>query len=118
MKAYKATASLRRLTIGQLRARRTRLARQLPDVEAMLLGSLQTQGRRCGTAGCRCAEGELHGPYIYLAVRLGKRSGLLYVPAEAAPAVTRRVETTGRIEAALAEISAINLELLARGALD
>jgi hypothetical protein len=31
--------------------------------------------------------------------------------------VKRRVETTGHIDAALAEISAINLELLARGEL-
>jgi hypothetical protein len=30
----------------------------------------------------------------------------------------RLLETTGRIEAALAEISAINLELFARGKLD
>jgi len=103
------------LSIRQLRAR---LARQLPDVEATLRGSLQSQRRRCGKAGCRCAEGDLHGPYIYLSVRMGERSGLLYVPAEVAQEVKRRVETTGRIEAALAEISAINLELLARGALD
>ncbi|SRR6266404_982189 len=106
------------LSIRQLRAGRARLARQLPDVEATLRGSLQSQRRRCGKAGCRCAEGDLHGPYIYLSVRMGERSGLLYVPAEVAQEVKRRVETTGRIEAALAEISAINLELLARGALD
>jgi len=105
----------RGLSVRQLRAR---LARQLPDVEATLQGALQTQTRRCGKAGCRCADGELHGPYIYLSVRIGPRSGLLYVPAEVVEAVTRRVETTGRIEAALAEISAINLELFARGALD
>jgi Family of unknown function (DUF6788) len=110
--------SLRRLTVRQLRARRARLARQLPDVEAMLRGALQRQHRQCGKAGCRCTQGELHGPYIYLAVRTGPRSRLLYVPAAVAPAVTRRVATTGRIEAALAEISAINLELFARDALD
>ncbi len=40
-----------------------------------------------------------------------------YGPTEAVDAVTRRVEATGRIEVALTEISAINLELLARGEL-
>jgi hypothetical protein len=113
---YKTTRQ--RLTVRQLRARRARLARQLPDVEAILRGALQRQRRQCGKVGCRCAEGEWHGPYLYLALRTGPRSRLLYVPAAAAPAVTRRVATTGRIEAALAEISAINLELLARGELD
>jgi hypothetical protein len=107
----------RTLSVRQLRARRARLARAVPDVEATLRGALQRQMRRCGKAGCRCAEGELHGPYIYVSVRTGHRSRLLYVPTEAVEAVARRVEATGRIEAALSEISAINLELLARGEL-
>jgi hypothetical protein len=106
---------LRTSSVRQLRARRSRLARTLPDVETMLRGALHRQMRRCGKAACRCAEGELHGPYIYVSVRTGEGSRLLYVPADAVDAVTRRVEATGRLDAALAEISAINLELLARG---
>jgi hypothetical protein len=104
--------------VRQLRTRRARMARQLPDIEATLRGALHRQMRRCGKAGCRCADGELHGPYIYLSVRTDERTGLLYVPADVVEDVKRRVETTGRIEAALAEISAINLELLARGELN
>jgi hypothetical protein len=105
-------------TRQQLRTRRAALARQLPNVEATLRGSLQHQSRRCGKAGCRCNAGELHGPYMYLSVRTTRtRSRLLYIPADAAEEVSRRIETTGRIETALAEISAINLELLARGEL-
>lgn len=106
------------MTVGQLRARRARLARGLPDVEATLRGSLQHQTRRCGKPGCRCAEGDPHGPYVYLSVRTGARTGLLYLPAAAAATVRRRVALTGRIEQALAAISAINLELLTRGELD
>lgn len=106
-----------RLTEPQLRTRRTLLARRLSDVQDMLRGSLQRQGRRCGKAGCRCSEGELHGPYTYLSVQTSTGRRLLYIPAEAVDEVRRRVEATGRIEAALTEISAINLELLARGEL-
>jgi hypothetical protein len=114
--AYK--KQLRSLSVRQLRTRRARLARQLPDIEATLRGALQRQMRRCGKAGCRCADGELHGPYLYLSVRTGTRSRLLYVPAEVVDDVARRVEATGRIDAALTKISAINLELLGRGELD
>ena len=110
--------ALRRLSARQLRTRRARLARQLPDVEATLHGALQRQMRQCGKAGCRCADGALHGPYVYVSVRTSERRGLLYVPAAIVEEVKRRVATTGRIEAALAEISAINLELVARGELD
>ena len=108
---------LRTLSVRQLRARRARFARAVPDVEATLRGALHRQMRRCGKAGCRCAEGERHGPYLYVSVRTAEGSRLLYVPEDAIEAVTRRVKATGRLDAALAEISAINLELLTRGEL-
>jgi len=114
---YKAT-ELDKLSLHQLRARRARLARALPDVEVALRGSLQKQTRRCGKEGCRCGTGEPHGPYVYLSVRTQGRSRVLYVPAELAERVRDRVEATGRIEKALEDISAINLELFARGKLD
>jgi len=91
----------------------------MTDPEMTLRGSLISQGRRCGKPGCRCAEGEAHGPYRYLSV--GRATGtarLVYVPAAMAEAVSRRVAHTEAAEAALAEISAINLELLSRRELE
>jgi Family of unknown function (DUF6788) len=116
---HKGPARLNRLSVRQLRARRRSLARGLGDLETPLRGSVVSQRRRCGKAGCRCQQGELHGPYVYLTVgRVGGVSRLLYVPADLVTIVRRRVERTGRIDGALAEISAINLELLARRELD
>ncbi len=50
-------------------------ARTLPKTETA--SALCRQWVRCGRRGCRCAGGELHGPYIYLfwreAGRLRKR---------------------------------------------
>jgi hypothetical protein len=107
------------LTVRQLRARRRRLARGLPDLEELLRGSLLSQQRRCGKAGCRCARGELHGPYVYLSLGREARSArLVYVPEAMSEAVRRRVGLTEAAEAALAEISAINVELLARRELE
>jgi hypothetical protein len=109
---------LQTLTTPQLRARRDRLASQVPDLNEMLQGALLTQRRRCGNPGCRCARGELHGPYTYLSARAGQRTRLLYIPAVLASAVRRRVRLTKQFEETLAAISAVNLELLAREALD
>jgi hypothetical protein len=109
---------LQALTIPQLLARRDRLASQVPDLKATLQGALLTQRRRCGNPGCRCARGKLHGPYIYLSARVARRTRLLYIPAVLAAAVRDRVSLTKQFEATLAAISAVNLELLARGALD
>jgi len=110
---------LTQLSVRQLRSRRRRLAAGLPDVEALLRGSLVDQGRRCGKEGCRCTRGELHGPYTYLATgRARGRSRLLYVPAALVELVRRRVDQTAQVEAMLAEIAAINAELLGRRELD
>ena len=107
--------SMAGLTARQLRARRRRLASGLSDVEALLRGTLVSQGRRCGKEGCRCATGDLHGPYTYLSVpRPGRRPRMVYVPADLVDLVSGQVAATARLEAVLAEISAINAELLAR----
>ncbi len=111
------TTDLTELSPRQLRDRRRRVARQIPDLEAVIAGSLQNQRRRCGKEGCRCARGELHGPYLYLSLRVGRRTQMLYVPAELAGQVRQGVTANTGVQAALAEISAINLELLRRGRL-
>jgi hypothetical protein len=74
--------------------------------------------RRCGKEGCRCAQGELHGPYVYLSISRGADRRLVYIPANLAEAVRHHIALTEQIEATLAAISAINLELLARRQLD
>ncbi len=114
MTSHKET-DLAELSLRQLRDRRRRVARQIPDLEAVIAGSLQNQRRRCGKEGCRCARGELHGPYLYLSLRVGHRTQMLYVPAELAGQVRQAVTANTEVQAALAEISAINLELLRRG---
>lgn len=106
------------MTVRQLRARRRRLARSLPDVEGLIAGSVVDQGRRCGKEGCRCATGELHGPYTYVVLpRAGGRTRTVYVPAAAADAVREGAAVSAGVRDALEEISAINIELLARKAL-
>ncbi|MGH2926927.1 MAG: DUF6788 family protein [Solirubrobacteraceae bacterium] len=108
---------LRELTDRQLRARRGRLAASVERVELTLPGSLVRQGRRCSSSGCRCHRGELHGPYLYLALYLGGRNRTLYVPAASQTAVAEHVEATHANQAALEEIARVNVELLRRRAL-
>jgi hypothetical protein len=105
---------LRGLSAAELRSRRDRLAAGLPDAAGFLAGSLVEQRRRCGKEGCRCARGELHGPYAYLSVA----GRMVYVPATLAGAIRDRLEVSARLRAVLEEISTVNLELLARRELD
>jgi hypothetical protein len=106
------------VTTRALRARRRRLARSLPELEGLISGSVVEQGRRCGKEGCRCATGELHGPYTYVVLpRIEGRTRTVYVPAGAAEAVRRGAAVSAQVRAALEEISAVNVELLSRGEL-
>jgi hypothetical protein len=114
MKAYKKNLGLGGVTTRALRARRTRLVRSMPDLSGFMAGSLVEQHRKCGKEGCRCAQGQRHGPYGYVSVA----GRLVYVPAGLAEVVRDRLEISARLQAVLEEISAINLELLSRKELD
>ena len=50
----------------------------LPKIEA-LPGSLQPELKRCGKDRCRCAHGELHGPYWYRRWREGGQQHKKYI---------------------------------------
>ena len=102
------------LSTRALRARRRRLAARLEDVEEVLAGSLVEQTRRCGKPGCHCAVGDPHGPYAYFVPKTTGRGRSRYVPANLAARVRASVARGAQVEAVLAEISAINTELLAR----
>lgn len=111
-------AGLSELSVRQLVARRRRLAARVADPEQTLRGVLVSRGRRCSSAGCHCQRGELHGPYMYLAIYTDGRTRTVYVPASVQGAAVEHVEITHRNEDLLAEISQINLELLRRRALE
>jgi len=110
-----AVKDLGSMTSRQLKARRRRLAGSLPDVGGSITGSVVDQRRRCGKEGCRCVEGELHGPYTYVVLaRVEGRTRTVYVPSDTADVVRQGAAISARVRAALDEISAINIELLAR----
>jgi hypothetical protein len=116
MKEHKNDLSV--MSARRLLARRRALAERLGSVEEVLAGTLAEQTRRCGKAGCRCAGGEQHGPYAYFTARPQSRSRAKYVPAGMAEVVRRYLQRGEQVEMVLAEISAINAELLARRVLD
>ena len=105
---------LSNLSTRALLTRRRRLAARLGDVEALLAGSLVEQTRRCGKPGCRCAAGDPHGPYAYFVPKTVGRGRMKYVPSSLITAVRACVARGEQVETVLAEISAVNAELLAR----
>ncbi len=69
------------------RVARSRLAKLVHN-EPFLCGSLVSTRRVCGKEGCKCAQGALH-PGLCLALRVGGKRKMIYVP-QALEATVRR----------------------------
>lgn len=52
-----------------------------PEGWQPLEGEVCEQFIRCGKSGCRCRDGQLHGPYFYRIWRQGARVRKVYVKA-------------------------------------
>jgi hypothetical protein len=105
------------LSTRALLTRRRRLAARLGEVKHVLAGSLVEQTRRCGKPDCRCVAGEPHGPYAYFAPPGRARAAAVRAggAGRGGACPLRRGE---QVQAVLAEISAINAELLTRRELE
>lgn len=106
---------LQSVATSTLRRQRAVLLRQLPSFKAVLRGSLIERYKRCGKAGCKCAQGRGHGPKFYLSVSLPERRPLMeYVPQGMHEEVEEFLDNYRLGRRILDEICEINLELLRR----
>jgi len=79
-----------------------------------LPGKLCEQFIRCGKAGCRCREGERHGPYYYRIWRDGDRVQKVYVKREELEAVQAACDSYKDYVAALRAMRQVWLRLTRR----
>ena len=106
------------MSARRLLARRRALAERLGSVEEVLAGTLAEQTRRCGKAGCRCARRRAARPVCVLhRAPAGPQPGKVRAGGDGG-VVRRYLQRGEQVETVLAEISAINAELLARRVLD
>jgi hypothetical protein len=98
-----------------LRQKQKRLMQSLPDLTAILRGSLIERYKRCGKPGCSCAKGRGHGPKYYLSVsKPGRRPEMDYVPQDYLERVQEQLNNFRKIKLILEELCEINRELLRR----
>lgn len=102
------------LSVAEIRRARARLARRLGRLGEIMKGSLVMRATRCGRPGCKCAQGEKHGPYLYVSVFREGRTRSVYVPQRLEGEVRRWVESARQLESDVAEITWLNAELLRR----
>jgi len=74
---------------SERRGGETKSAETLPKT---LKGTVHRQWVRCGKPNCKCAHGELHGPYYYRFWRENGRLRKQYIPASEVEAVQAACE--------------------------
>ena len=97
---------------ARLRQRKFALIREFGILENFLLGSLVVTYRRCGKPTCHCASGKGH-PMWQLTYMVDGRKRVEAIPKDWAVALLRLVEQGREYKKALAEVGAINAQLLA-----
>ena len=102
------------LSVAEIGRARARLASRLGRRGEIMRGSLVMRATRCGRRGCKCAQGEKHGPYLYVSVFREGRTRSVYVPQHMEREVRRWVESARQLEGDVAAITWLNAELLRR----
>ena len=68
-----------RKTIYLLELQRQKAITYLLSPKDMVSGSLYSTYKKCGNKNCRCAKGELHGPFNYISKRVDGKTVLTFV---------------------------------------
>jgi len=92
---------------------RSRLAKIIHN-RPFLCGSLVPLRRVCGKEGCKCQQGELH-PGLCVALRVGEKRKMIYVPQALEATVRRWVATYQEAWRLMEEISKASFERFLKG---
>jgi hypothetical protein len=103
-----------RAHLRTLEARRKALLPGLRLPPEGLPGSLAQSRGRCGSAGCHCHQGEGHLSWT-LTFMVDGTKRVEHIPAEVLDVVRRRVEEGNTYKRRVAELMAINAQLLLLG---
>jgi hypothetical protein len=97
----------------EISAMRQRLVEKIPDLSAILPGSLLSRMVRCNKSGCQYCQkqGKGHGPIWILSVSLGDRQvRQISIPAELKGEVEAGLRAFAQTQKLLKEIAALNIE--------
>jgi hypothetical protein len=91
--------------------KRKALERVILDAAVHTDGCLVEKYRKCGKPGCKCAQGELHGPALYISRRVEGKTRYDYVPKDRVDLAKVLVGRHTRLYRARARIQKINRDL-------
>jgi hypothetical protein len=91
--------------------KRKALERVILDAAVHTDGCLVEKYRKCGNPRCKCAQGELHGPALYISRRVEGKTRYDYVPKDKVDLAKVLVGRHTKLYRARARIQKINRDL-------
>jgi len=98
--------------LSALLARRRALFDKLEGLTEMVNGTVTQIYRRCGKPGCKCAQGEKHGPAQALLFKEDGRSQMVYLPRGSLSECRRRRTQYDRFKDVTQRILSVNRQIL------
>ena len=97
-----------RKKIHLLEEQRKKTLAYLLNPRDMVEGSIYTAYKRCGNKRCRCAKGDLHGPFSYLSRRVEGKTKLTFIRKDEEGAVTKEAKNYRKYTRAMARLGKLN----------
>jgi len=77
----------------------------------MIAGSIYTTYKKCGNKNCRCAEGDLHGPFFYLSRKIDGKTKLTFVRRADEDSIEEKAKNYRKYTKAVADLGKLNLKV-------
>ena len=100
--------SILRKTIYLLEQQRQKTLVYLLSPKEMVTGSIYSVYKKCGNKNCRCARGELHGPFNYLSRKVDGKTKLTFIRRADENRVTKEAVNYRKYTKAMARLNKLN----------
>ena len=100
-----------RKTIDLLEQQRQKAITYLLYPKDMVSGSLYATYKKCGNKKCRCAKGELHGPFNYISKRVDGKTILTFVRKADESKITKEAQNYREYIKVIAKLNKIDKKI-------
>jgi len=97
-----------RKKINFLEQQRQKTLAYLLNPKEMVTGSIYSAHKKCGNKNCRCAKGELHGPFNYLSRKVDGKTKLTFIRRADEDRIKKEAENYRNYTKAMARLNKLN----------
>ncbi len=100
-----------RKKINFLEQQRQKTLTCLLNPKGMVSGSIYSAYKKCGNKRCRCARGNLHGPFSYLSRKVEGKTILTFIRKADQDKITRQAQNYRKYTKAMARLNNLNRKI-------